>query len=120
MTFKQLKNQIKEEQKQLALKIRRGKFLRKPKNRVDLTDNDKRLYFYRYQDYKDRFFTDTGKLSLEYRHIHVAYCEFFNKTEYGMIEQNPRFTMYFDRSYCERMKEHWESVIDEDVCSSAA
>lgn len=119
MTFKELKTKIKEEQKQLAKQIRRGKFLRKPKNRFNLTDEDKRLFFYRYSEYKEKFFGGVIRLSNEYRHIHIAYCEFFNNTPYEKIEQ-PRYNLYVNRPKIDKMKKDWENQIDEAVRSSAA
>lgn len=84
MTYKELKNKIKQEQKDLALKIRRGKYLRKPDNRGNnITDEDKKLYYYGgyFDDWK------VYSLSFQYRNKHIAYCSFFNNTPYHAIEQ---------------------------------
>ena len=93
MNFKDLKNKIKEEQKQRALDIRELKGKRKQ-------------VAYGYVDGLDWKRDD-------YRHIHIAYCQFFNKTPYGMIEQcchqDPR------KSSIESYIKNWETELDEDV-----
>lgn len=97
MTYKDLKNKIKEEQKALALKIRELKSKRK-----------ETLYGYvEGLEYKQD----------DYRHIHIAYCQFFNKTDYGMIENfchvDPR------TSTIEMYMKNWESELDEALCCGA-
>jgi hypothetical protein len=67
MTFKQLKNQIKEEQKQAAKEIRELKSKRKEVSCGYVSGLDRKRF--------------------DYRHKHIAYCQFFFKTPYGMIEQ---------------------------------
>jgi hypothetical protein len=68
MNFKQLKNQIKQEQKQLAIQIRTLKQKRK-----------KVLCGYvQGLDWKRQ----------QYRYKHIAYCQFFNKTSYEQIESS--------------------------------
>jgi len=62
MKFKELKNQIKEEQKESASQIRSLR--------------------------KDR--ESTSWLSFTFRHKHIAYCQFFNKTPYEKIEHTTR------------------------------
>ena len=93
MNFKDLKNKIKEEQKQLAQTIRNQKSKRKD-------------VLYGYVDGLDWNRDD-------YRHTHIAYCQFFNNTPYGMIEQtchqDPR------KSSIESLIKKWESELDEDV-----
>jgi len=114
MTYKDLKNKIKQEQKLLAQKIRRGKFLRKPDNRKNVTKEDKTFYYYSgcYDDYKVQC------LSEDYRHKHIIYCNMFNKTPYDKIEQpssdnTPRaFTL-------EKIQKEWESQLDEALCNRA-
>jgi hypothetical protein len=93
MNFKDLKHKIKEEQKQLAQTIRNLKSKRK----------EVAFGYVDGLDYKRD----------DYRHIHIAYCQFFNKTPYGMIEQ----TCHTDpRSFSiERCIKAWESELDEDV-----
>ena len=66
MTFKQLKNQIKEEQKQAAKEIRELKSKRKEVSCGYVSGLDRKRF--------------------DYRHKHIAYCQFFNNTPYGMIE----------------------------------
>ncbi len=93
MTFKELKLKIKEEQKSLAREIKEAKSKRKESQ-------------YGYVDglnyNRDQF-----------RHKHIAYCQFFNKTPYGMIEQtcheDPR------KSSIKSYMTNWESQIDEEA-----
>jgi hypothetical protein len=68
MTFKDLKNKIKEEQKLLAQKIKEAKSKRK----------ESQYGFVPGLDYNRS----------DYRHTHIAYCQFFNKTPYNMVEQS--------------------------------
>ena len=112
MTFKELKRKVKEEQKQLALEIRRGKHLRKPSHRTDITKDDRELYYYResFEAYM------VERLSSEYRHYHIAYCTFFNNTPYGLIE-DPSEKPNGNR--IKLIKESWESEIVEVVCDSS-
>lgn len=96
MNFKDLRDKIKEEQKQLAQTIRSQKSKRKE-------------VAYGYVDGLD-WNRDT------YRHVHIAYCQFFYKTPYDMIEQtchqDPR------KSSIESYIKSWEAELDEDVCNS--
>ena len=91
MTYKELKNKIKEEQKSLAQDIRTQKSKRKEVQ-------------YGYVDGLD-YNRD------QYRHKHIAYCQFFNNTPYGLIEQQchekPR------KSSIESYIKSWEGQIDE-------
>jgi len=93
MNFKDLKHKIKEEQKQLAQTIKNQKSKRKevPYGYVSGLDYNRD----------------------DYRHTHIAYCQFFNKTPYEMIErschENPR------KSTIETHMTIWASKIDEDV-----
>jgi len=103
MTFKELKNKIKEEQKTLAQNIRNGKSGRKPDNRGD--DNLK--------DYKNLDWNRD-----HYRHTHVAYCLFFNNTPYEKIE-NPREENSPRSSTIESLKEKWSGEIDEALRNCA-
>lgn len=120
MTFKELKKSIKENQKELASTIRRGKFLRKPDNRTDVTKEDKSLYWYTgyggntwFDDYKVR---DLGQ---KYRHVHIAYCHFFNGTEYGMIESETRSDNKRNQAVIDDHIKTWESMIDEEIDEEA-
>ena len=93
MTLKELKQKIKEEQKSLAQEIKEQKLTRKevPNGYVSGLDYDRS----------------------EYRHKHIAYCQFFNKTPYNMIErdcyEDPR------KSTIESYMNFWESEIDEEA-----
>jgi len=85
MEFKELKNQIKEEQKELASQIRSLR--------------------------KDR--ESTSWLSFTFRHKHIAYCQFFNKTPYEKIErkchEGPNtFTI-------DKYTKEWYKELEEDV-----
>ncbi len=98
MTFKELKDQIKWEQKELAKEIKAMKAKRKevPYGYVQGLD-------YRRDDY---------------RHIHIAYCQFFNKTPYEKIESSchdaPRM-----REVESTMRD-WEMEIEEALRCDAA
>ena len=98
MTYKELKHKIKEEQKSLAQKIKEKKSKRK----------ESQYGYVHGLDYdRDQF-----------RHIHIAYCQFFNKTPYGMIEQtcheDPR------KSTIESYMTNWENQIDDEVVCDCA
>jgi len=114
MTFKELKLKIKEEQKDLALEIRRGKYLRKPVNRTDITKDDKHLYYYggEFQAWKIEI------LSNNYRHKHIMYCQMFNNTPYELIEQ-PRNGNKANSHDLDFYKKQWSELLDETVCDSA-
>ena len=107
MNYKDLKNKIKEEQKNLALKIRRGKFLRKPKNRTELTKEDKKSFFYG-SDFEP---WEVTSLSYKYRHRHIVYCHMFNNTPYNKIEM-PRNNNSPNSNLLEGIRENWEKKID--------
>ncbi|MDX1806217.1 MAG: hypothetical protein R3267_04230 [Paenisporosarcina sp.] len=68
MTFLELKHEIKEEQKALAQEIKEFKALRK--------------------DSPDGYVEGLWHRSDDYRHTHIAYCQFFNNTPYEKIERN--------------------------------
>lgn len=93
MTFKELKNKIKSEQKQLASEIRAMKSKRK----------ESPYGYVSGLDYKRD----------EYRHAHIAYCQFFNKTPYKKIEltchEKPR------KGNIQSHMTVWESQIDEET-----
>jgi hypothetical protein len=114
MTYKELKNKIKEEQKDLALKIRRGKYLRKPAHRVNISDEDKKLY-YSYGDFAN---WNVERLSQKYRHKHVVYCNMFNNTPYDKIEQ-PRDNNPLSSNELEKYKKEWTGLLDEALRDSA-
>lgn len=98
MTYKELKNKIKKEQKDLAQEIKEFKGKRK-----------KVLYGY---------VEGLWNRKDEYRHIHIAYCQFFNNTPYGLIEQPQRGNE--PRHY--KIKSQmviWESQLDEIIRNCA-
>lgn len=98
MTYKELKNKIKEEQKDLAQKIKelKGKRKQMPSGYVE------GLWYN--QD--------------SYRHTHIAYCQFFNKTPYDRIEQPQEYNK--PRSHSIKSKiTIWESKLDEALCDCA-
>ncbi len=103
MTYKDLKNKIKVEQKVLALKIRNGKFGRKPHRR-----DGKNL-------------ADWNKLEVNqelYRHRHITYCTMFNNTPYELIEK-PRDNNKPSSYYLDQIKKEWEGKLDEALRHSA-
>jgi len=87
MIYRDLKNKIKEEQKILAQLIKRGKGLRKPCNRTDVTKDDKQNFYSPWGDSDGFANWKIESLSDDYRHKHIVYCNFFNKTPYEMIER---------------------------------
>ena len=99
MTYKELKNKIKEEQKSLAQKIRICKPLRKPKNWQAASEEVRKLC--RWEDY-----------SIEYRHRHIVYCMMFNRTPYDAIE-NPRGDNLPSSYLMNQIEEEWELELDE-------
>ena len=115
MNFKDLKNKIKEEQKLLAQKIIRGKYLRKPSQREDMTKEEKKFYFYRFSfdDYKLQSLRD------DYRHNHIVYCMLFNDTPYNKIE-NPSDYNKPRTNTLDSLKQKWENQLNEDVCNCTA
>jgi len=114
MTFKELKNKIKQEQKTLAQQIKRGKSLRKPKDRTAMTEEDRSLYCSYYGEADGYAYWKVTGLSDYYRHLHIAYCNFFNNTPYEQIEQ-PRDDNKPRKSRLDQIRKEWESQIDEVV-----
>ena len=98
MTYKELKHKIREEQKSLAQEIKEQKLKRKdvPYGYVSGLDYNRS----------------------EFRHKHIAYCQFFNKTPYDMIET----TCYEDPSKrrIENYMTSWESQVDEEALRDCA
>jgi len=98
MTFKELKFKIKEEQKSLAQKIKEAKSKRKQS--------------------QSGYVHGLGAKRDDFRHIHIAYCQFFNQTPYGMIEQKchekPR------KSTIENHMKIWAGKIDEEALRHCA
>jgi len=107
MTFKELKNKIKEEQKELAQSIKLGKPLRKPKIYNQSDSGLKAIY-------DDLFWN-----RVNYRHRHIIYCQMFNNTPYALIEQ-PRDENKPSSSRLDRIKKEWEAEIDEEAIRNCA
>jgi len=102
MTRKELKQQIKEEQKERATTIRILKAARKPK--VYNSNPD----FYNKLGY-------LGSHQWSYRHIHIAYCKFFNNTPYERIERN--CDEFPHENTIDEFINNWvEEIGDEIVC----
>lgn len=97
MTFKELKKKIKEEQKSLAQNIKEKKSRRKKES--------------------DGYVAGLEVARIKYRHNHIAYCTFFNKTPYGIIEQSCHESPNNNR--IDELKKNWETQIDEVICDSA-
>jgi hypothetical protein len=121
MNFKDLKNKIKEEQKQIAQQISRGKYLRKPHRRENMTEEDKASYFYKGYNSNNYFYNQqrVEDLSSKYRHIHIMYCHMFNGTPYDKIEQ-PRDENGPSGSLLDSIRKQWESEIDEETLRNCA
>jgi hypothetical protein len=116
MTFKELKNKIKEEQKQLATHIRRQKFLRKPKNQRDLSEEDKAMYFVLDGD---KIFNIPATLGHYYRHRHIIYCNMFLNTPYDNIEQKVREGNQASAHLLDKFQKKWTEQLDEALRDSA-
>lgn len=99
MTYKELKQHIKEEQKALARAIRQGKNARKPINRTE-----ENIGFYEAL-YWNR---------INYRYKHIVYCQMFNKTPYEKIEQ-PREYNPINKNRLDKIRKEWESLLDEQI-----
>lgn len=117
MTFKELKQKIKEEQKQLAQLISRGKYLRKPHRRTDdeVTKEDRKNYFY--SSYYEYF--KVTSLGDDYRHRHIVYCTMFNNTPYEQIEQ-PAEDNRPSQARLDNIRKLWEKELDEEVIRDCA
>jgi len=97
MTFKELKNKIKKEQKERAVTIRTLKTARKP-----------HIY-----NSNPKLFDKLGYLNIhkdKYRHTHVAYCMFFNKTKYEAIEGTTN--KYLSEHTLDGLKDKWEESFE--------
>ncbi len=118
MIYRDLKNKVKQEQKILAQLIKRGKELRKPCNRTDVTKDDKQHYYVSYGDIDDGFANwKIESLSDDYRHKHIVYCTFFNKTPYEMVESNCNENP--DSHRIDSIRKEWEGLIDEALRNCA-
>jgi hypothetical protein len=118
MTFKELKNKIKEEQKILAQSIKRGRYLRKPGRRTNLSSEDKKFFVtYGNNTYYANWRID--ELSNKYRHRHIVYCTMFNGTSYSSIE-NPREGNSPNGSLLDIIRKDWESLLNEETLRDCA
>jgi hypothetical protein len=126
MTRKELRLQIKEQQKQLAIDIKRGKVLRSPKNWHLMDDVERKKYLFKtsgsYGINEGFMNWKVDQLSVDYRHTHIAYCTFFNNTPYEKIE-NPRKDHKPNTSSLHSLRKFWESQIEVEnekaVCDCA-
>jgi len=117
MTYKELKLKIKEQQKSLAQQIKRGKELRKPCNRTDVTEEDRKLYYSTWGEGDGFSCWKIESLSDVYRHKHIAYCTMFFKTPYEEIELFCKESPDFDR--IDSYKKEWEGLLDEALLDCA-
>ena len=97
MTFKELKNKIKKEQKERASSIRILKAARKP----HVYNSNPALY--------DKI-GDLDSIRYNYRHVHIAYCMYFNNTEYGDIEKECREDPYTGK--INQYKKEWSYIVE--------
>lgn len=118
MTFKELKNKIKEEQKLLAQSIKRGKYLRKPKRRTNLSATDKK-FFVTYGNETYYACWEVEQLSNKYRRYHIVYCTMFNGTPYNKIE-NPREDNKPKKSLLDELQKRWETLLDKETLRDCA
>lgn len=106
MTYKDLKNKIKEEQKALAHKIRVCKPLRKPSSWETASEEAKKLC--RWENYGWTF-----------RHRHIVYCNMFNGTPYDKIETTVRNDNRPNTTLLSNIRKEWEEELDEALRNSA-
>ena len=112
MTRKELKLEIKEEQKKLAELIK----ILKPARKPSVYENDPELY-----DAIEKEHGWLENLQWKYRHQHIMYCHIFNGTPYERIE-NPAENNRPDGHYLDKIRERWNSMMEvqhEDLCASA-
>lgn len=108
MTFKELKNSIKKQLKETANTIRILKAARKP----HVYKSNPALY--------DKL-GDLDSLRYDIRHKHIAYCMFFNRTEYGDIEKKCNEKPYTRK--IDGYKNQWQYIVEANqdakiVCNS--
>ena len=107
MNYKELKQKIKTEQKQLAWEIKVAKPLRKPSN-------------YEKADGLERgLLNDLEWNRDEFRHRHIIYCNMFNNTPYDLIER-PREGNKPSSHKLDRIKKEWESMLDEETVRNSS
>lgn len=114
MNYKKLKCKIKEEQKLLAIEIRRGKYLRKPSHWEGHTEEEEDQLFSTYDGETFFKYWKIESLSYKYRHRHIAYCTMFNRTPYEKIE-TPKNGNSADKRTIENCKKQWVSHLDETL-----
>jgi len=118
MNYKDLKNKVKQEQKSLAKQIRRGKELRKPCNRKDVTEEDRAMYYTTFGGDSEGFANwKIEGLSDTFRHKHIAYCMFFFNTPYDLIESNCNENPDFNT--VDSFKNEWDGMLDEALSDCA-
>jgi hypothetical protein len=108
MTFKELKNKTKKQLKETANTIRILKAARKP----HVYNSNPVLY------------NSMGSLDshrYNYRHKHIAYCMFFNRTEYEVIEKKCNENPYI--GLVDQYKKEWTYIVEANqdgkiVCDS--
>lgn len=112
MKFKELKNQIKEEKKFLASRLKRIRSVRKPDAYHKASKELK-------QEYDQYGSWRTPYTQKDYRYLHIAYCQFFNKTPYEKIE-TPRENNKPKMHLIQQMIDSWKAKLDEEaVCSDS-
>ena len=112
MTYKELKNKIKEEQKEFSRRISRAKWLRRPSHRKDMTEEEKEIFISISKD--GEYFSEwkIARLSWDFRHRHIVYCTMFNNTPYQKIE-SPSKSNKPDSRRLDLHKKEWEGQLDE-------
>lgn len=103
MTRKQLFSKIKEEQKEIARKIRKLKNSRKKDKR-----HGRELWCIE---------CDIFRLKWTFRHIHIVYCEMRGRTREQI--ECPRESNKASQYKIDSIKEEWDKQLDENVCVGA-
>jgi len=112
--FIELKKSKKEELKALAKEIKLGRPLRKP-HVYQAADTTKEARNANY---------NLERNSLTFRHMHIAYCQFFNRTPYALIEtprENNKPIKHKINSYMTEWKTTLDKLVeDEEAAPDAA
>ncbi len=106
MTYKKLKQKIKDLQKKRASNIHELKEARKPS------------IYNANPSYYDKL-GNLGRHQYDYRHTHIAYCMFFNKTPYEKIEKTCIESPY--EGYINNLKKEWKEQLGDDnetICNN--
>jgi hypothetical protein len=112
MKYKELRQQIKDSQKETAGILKRVRSIRKPSA---FAKASKELQ----QEYEKHGSWKEVYLKRDYREKHIAYCMFFNNTPYEKIE-TPREKNKPDFRNIKLFQEIWKSEIDvEVVCTDS-